>query len=339
MKSRLKHIFAGALSCMLALTLLPTAALAVNDEFPYEVRPFRVEDFTRNDGSTYVGSTELEIEVREMVMNGNTVEVSVYPAGTRFRGQGEVSLANWTAYNINGEHDPSLNNAWTAADGLPAQGVYTAEVYSIYYGFPFGSIWVTAEGSGTTEPEPDPEPEQPATVAGFSDVSSDAWYAGYVETVAEKGLFSGNEDGTFGPEDNMTYAQFLVVLSQFSGEQLPASEGAWYQSYVDWVRRAALIPEEMTSFSPDASITRQDMAALFANFLESYGGAVEPVNEGTASFTDAASIAGYATGGVQTCYELGLMSGNEDGTFAPLDTATRAEVAVTMTQMARIMGR
>ena len=100
---------------------------------------------------------------------------------------------------------------------------------------------------------------------------------------------------------------------------------------MDWARRAALIPEEMTSFAPDASITRQDMAALFAKFLESYGGAVEPVNEGSASFADAASIAGYAAGGVQTCYELGLMSGNEDGTFAPLNTATRAEVAQILT--------
>ncbi|MEI3141656.1 MAG: S-layer homology domain-containing protein [Lawsonibacter sp.] len=74
-------------------------------------------------------------------------------------------------------------------------------------------------------------------MAGFSDVSSDAWDAGHAETVVEKGLFSGNEDGNLGPEDNMTYAQFLVVLSQFSGESLPASDGARYQSYVDWAGR------------------------------------------------------------------------------------------------------
>ena len=158
--------------------------------------------------------------------------------------------------------------------------------------------------------------------------------------IAEKGLFSGNADGTFAPEANMTYAQFLVVLSQFSGDAIPGAEGAWYQGYVNWAEEADLIPAGMgESFNPDAAITRQDMAALFANFLESYGGAVEPVNEGSASFADAASIAGYAAGGVQTCYELGLMSGNEDGTFAPLNTATRAEVAVTMVQMARVMGR
>ena len=39
------------------------------------------------------------------------------------------------------------------------------------------------------------------------------------------------------------------------------------------------------------------------------------------------------------CWRLGIMGGNADGTFAPQDTATRAQVAVTMVQMARVMWR
>ena len=182
--------------------------------------------------------------------------------------------------------------------------------------------------------------EQPAGVSGFSDVSADAWYAGYVQTVAEKGLFSGNEDGTFAPEANMTYAQFLVVLSQFSGDAIPGAEGAWYQGYVDWADEAGLIPAGMgESFNPDAPITRQDMAALFGSFLNAYDHSGGAVNEGEASFADAGSIADYAADGVQICYQLGIMSGKDGGAFDPMGTATRAEVAVTMTQMARVMGR
>ena len=337
MKKQLKRLFAGALSCALALCLLPTAALAVNEEFPYGVRPFRVEDFSRNDGSTYVGSTEPEMEIREMVMNGKTVEVSVYPAGTRFRGLGEVSLANWTAYSMNGEYDPTVKDVWTVADGLPAQGVYTAEVYSIYYGYPFGSIWVTAEGSAQPDPEPEPEPE---TVAGFADVPVTAWYAGYVQTVVDKGLFSGKGEGVFGSEDSMTYAEFLVVLSQFSGDAIPGSAGAWYQGYVDWANDAGIVPAEIQeSFNPDAPITRQDMAALFGAFLDAYEWSADPVTGETPAFADQGSIAGYAADGVTQCYQLGIMSGKDGNTFDPAGTATRAEVAVTMTQMARVMGR
>ena len=138
----------------------------------------------------------------------------------------------------------------------------------------------------------------------------------------------------------MTYAQFLVVLSQFSGETIPASSGAWYQGYVDWAGEKGLIPSEIQDgFDPDAPITRQDMAALFGAFLNAYDHGDEAVNSGAGSFSDADGIADYAQEGVELCWRLGIMGGNADGTFAPQATATRAQVAVTMVQMARVMGR
>ena len=173
----------------------------------------------------------------------------------------------------------------------------------------------------------------------FADVSPDAWYAPYVQTVYEKGLFSGTGQNTFSPEDGMTYASFLVVLSQFSGETVPASQGAWYQGYVDWAEEKGLIYEEMTSFDPDAPITRQDMAALFESFLSAYPCSAEPVTDAAPDFRDRADIAPYAQAGVELCCLLGIMSGTPDQSFAPLATATRAEVAVTMTNMAQLMGR
>lgn len=180
--------------------------------------------------------------------------------------------------------------------------------------------------------------EQPTQV--FRDVSPDAWYADYVQTVYEKGLFSGTGAGTFSPEASMTYASFLVVLSQFSGETLPDSGGAWYQGYVDWAKNKGLIPEAMqASFDPNAAITRQDMAALFGTFLNTYPYSAEPVTTDKPVFRDAASIAGYAEDGVELCCQLGIMSGTPNQSFAPQATATRAEVAVTMVQMARVMGK
>ena len=107
---------------------------------------------------------------------------------------------------------------------------------------------------------------------------------------------------------------------------------------MDWAENAGLVPDGMAGFNPDASITRQDMAALFGNFLDAYDHSAQPVTDEEPSFADAGSIAGYASKGVTLCYQMGLMSGNDDGTFAPDATATRAEVAVTMTQMARVMG-
>ena len=80
------------------------------------------------------------------------------------------------------------------------------------------------EVEGAPAQETEEETTQPSAQV-FSDVPADAWYAEYVQTVYEKGLFSGTGDGVFSPNANMTYAQFLVVLSQFSGETIPASGG------------------------------------------------------------------------------------------------------------------
>src|SRR5699024_4313666 len=60
-----------------------------------------------------------------------------------------------------------------ADDG--AYGLATQEAWDVFCGLVGGTA----------------EPEQPATVAGFTDVPASAWYAGYVETVMDKGLFSG----------------------------------------------------------------------------------------------------------------------------------------------------
>ena len=331
-----KRILSLLMTCVMCLCLAPAALAAdLYDQYPYEVSPFRIEDFSPNPGNaTYVGSDQPTIEIREMTINGETVEVSVFPAGTKFQGLGEVGFGDTTTY-LNGERD--IDVYYDPHDGLPEQGVYQVRVYSIYYGY-LADMWVTAEGSGSTEPEPEPEPE-PEQI--FTDVAPDAWYAGFVETVYEKNLFAGNGDGTFGPDANMDYAQFLTVLSQFSGETISGvAGGAWYDGYVNWAKEKGLIPEEMlASFNPTAPITRQDMAALFGAFLEVYNVSYEKVTEEDSAYTDAASIAGYAAEGVNVCYQAGIMSGGDDGSFAPLATATRAQVAVTMVQMARVMGR
>ena len=246
---------------------------------------------------------------------------------------------------IEGMNDGYLLGNTYVRYGLDAY-MWDYSVFIDYFYADDGPYWITTQEALdlftelTGIPVAGTPEEKPATVAGFSDVPADAWYAGYVETVAEKGLFSGNEDGTFAPEANMTYAQFLVVLSQFSGDAISGAEGAWYQGYVNWANEAGLIPAGMQQgFNPDAAITRQDMAALFGSFLNTYDHSGETVNSGEASFADAGSIADYAADGVQTCYELGIMSGKDGGVFDPMGTATRAEVAVTMVQMAHIMER
>ena len=321
-----KRIISLLLTGVMCLCLMPAALAAAWYETGevYEVYPFYVQ---------YVGSSKPATGIKEMTIEGQTVKVSVYPAGTLFHSFPPLHLSNVQAY-VDGKMVISSDYGNPETEGLPAQGIYMIQVYSDIDGYA-GDVWVTAEGSGSGQP--DPEPEQPERI--FSDVDPNAWYASFVETVYEKGLFAGAGDGTFAPEANMTYAEFLTVLSQFSGETLtPVTGGAWYDTYVQWAQ--PLIPAGMAeNFNPTAPITRQDMAALFGTFLSLYDHSGETVNPGQASYKDAGAIADYAQSGVQLCYQLGIMSGGSDGTFNPQATATRAQVAVTMVQMARVMGK
>ena len=80
----------------------------------------------------------------------------------------------------------------------------------------------------------------------FEDVP-DKWYKEAVTYVFEKGFMKGLTNTEFGPERNMTRAQFVTLLSRFAGltdEDIKGmskhmtfadtSATAWYADYVGW---------------------------------------------------------------------------------------------------------
>jgi hypothetical protein len=83
--------------------------------------------------------------------------------------------------------------------------------------------------------------------AGFSDVSSDAWYAGYVNVLAQNGVVGGYTDadgdatGLFGPGDTVTRAAAAKMLVAAAGLETMSggnyfsdvSSGAWYYDAVE----------------------------------------------------------------------------------------------------------
>ena len=260
-----------------------------------------------------------------VAFSGEQYAVYLYPAGTELRPISSLADEFYMAYHIE-NYDPWMYPGATfyaVKDNIYVLGITLSDGTHRFQ---------AVRGVDAQAQQPQPT---------FTDVTADKWYYDFVETVAEKKLFAGNGDGTFAPEANMTYAEFLAVLFQFSGDTLPTNSGPnWYDNHIQWAKDHDLIPAGMLNgFDPEAAITRQDMAALFGSFLTNYDYTAAPVNSGTPSFSDGASIADYARDGVELCYQLGIMGGNDDGTFAPGNTAIRAEVAVTMVQMARVMGR
>ncbi|WP_026487038.1 S-layer homology domain-containing protein [Caldanaerobius polysaccharolyticus] len=55
------------------------------------------------------------------------------------------------------------------------------------------------------------------SVKKFSDVKPSDWFAGYVNVAASKGIVKGYGNGKFGPNDNVTYDQVLIMLVRALG--------------------------------------------------------------------------------------------------------------------------
>ena len=183
----------------------------------------------------------------------------------------------------------------------------------------------------------------PAFAAGhdkFVDVADDSWYVPYVDYVAENGYMVGITEDTFAPDDDMTRAMFVTVLSRLETETVdPDAEtpfvdcevGSWYNGGVDWaIKKNVVEGTSATTFSPDNSITRQELATMigrYVTYVEKAYNKTHVDEHKTITFEDESDIASWADSAVDIAVTRSLMEGYPDNTFKPLKTATRAEVA------------
>lgn len=80
------------------------------------------------------------------------------------------------------------------------------------------------------------------TQSKFSDVSSSHWAKGYIAKAAELSIVNGNEDGTFKPEDKVTYEQAVAMVVRAMGGAEAANELGGY-------------PNGFLKFAEDAELT------------------------------------------------------------------------------------
>ena len=175
------------------------------------------------------------------------------------------------------------------------------------------------------------------TAFPFTDVAESRWSYPYIKELYDAGVVSGTSATTFSPAANVTRAQFVTMLAGLAGADVsdcPATpfrdvpEGAWYAPYVNWALANGIVSgTSAATFSPDASITRQDMAVMLYSYTQRFQ--VHLQQQPVTPFTDAGSIAAYAQVAVQTLQRAGVISGMPDGSFQPYGTATR-EQACTM---------
>lgn len=171
----------------------------------------------------------------------------------------------------------------------------------------------------------------------FSD-TKDYWAATYVDYLYTSGITTGYADGTFRPNQNITRAQFAVMLyrylgldeSKYAGVTLPFADNSKIADYAipaikalysEGIINGSVGSDGRVYFNPNASLTRAQAATMI--------GRTQEKGHATASltFTDAGKIPAYATYYIQTMVAQGVISGYTDGSFKPNSNITRGQMA------------
>ena len=107
----------------------------------------------------------------------------------------------------------------------------------------------------------------------------------------------------------------------------PDTDGHWAESSIDRWSEAAVVQGTDGEFRPDLSITRAQIAAIFARLLRL-------PEASPAEYHDLTADAWYADA-VSRCAAAGILTGYPDGTFRPNDPVTREQACA---MLARALG-
>ncbi|HMM06639.1 MAG TPA: InlB B-repeat-containing protein [Clostridiales bacterium] len=169
----------------------------------------------------------------------------------------------------------------------------------------------------------------------YGDVSSSAWYYNSVRKVTQWGLFTGTSSSLFSPDAAMTRAMFVSVLYRYEGS--PAVSGStpftdltqgYYYNAVLWASQNGIVTgTSATAFSPDASVTRQQMVVFLYRYCGNYKGYNVSAAASLSGYSDANQVSSYALDAMKWAVAKGYISGTSTTSLSPQAVATRAQVS------------
>ena len=195
---------------------------------------------------------------------------------------------------------------------------------------PSGDVKITA----TFAEDPDwTEPEEPTTDVSeiFLDIAPDAWYRDAVQYAYDNGLMTGVSATEFAPEATTTRAMIVSILARL--ENVTSAESAgfadvndeWYATAVNWAASVGVVSGTGDgNFSPNAAITREQLAAMLMNYA-AYKGEDVSARADLSAYSDQPSA--WAEETMSWAVAEGLLTGVTADELQPQGNATRAQVA------------
>ena len=280
--------------------------------------------FTEAPKSNDAGVSSITVAGFKAVAGANNSYTVTVPYGTVVKTGSFVIVTRHPRATVSAL--ANTRNIWsftvTAEDGVTT-AVYTVTVNTAALPEPI------TPGVDNKKPASKPEVKLP-----FTDVSTSDWFYDDVAFVYKNGLFSGTDSRSFSPNASMTRAMLVTVLYRLEGEPTVTGRssftdvrsGAYYEKSVIWAAANGIVTgTDSTSFSPDAKVTREQLAAILYRYAQ-YRKLDTDASAKLNSFTDADSVSAYASEALGWAVSEGLING-ASGKLMPKGDATRAQVA------------
>ncbi len=181
-------------------------------------------------------------------------------------------------------------------------------------------------------------------VKRFKDIQSadgDPNHSG-IEFCLENGIMNGTGADIFSPDSTLTRAQFATMFYRLVGSP-NASENSkftdltqdWYKKAVNWASANGVINgTSATEFSPDAAVTREQIATIFYRYAKVKGLDMS-VDEGwdlsSTDYNDKGEISSYALEPMNWCFSRHIMfihsPNGYEYSICPKIAPTRADTA------------
>ena len=168
-----------------------------------------------------------------------------------------------------------------------------------------------------------------SSVPRFKDVTSSTWCYKYVVEMSDADVIDGYADGSFRPNNTVTYGQALKLIMLAAGYKTQDATGShWASGYLAKAKSDKLISG---SVDLDAPITRLAVAQVAAKAMKLSTSDLSSVKP----FTDTSDV--Y----VQALSAAGIVQGyfsNGTSTYKPSNTLTRGQIAAIVWRMENYNG-
>lgn len=184
------------------------------------------------------------------------------------------------------------------------------------------------------DPVPPVTPDEPTATNPFDDIDGHMFYDDILY-VYRNGLMNGTGDNHFSPDLAMTRGMLVTILYRMEGEPEVESaisfpdveDGHFYTKAVAWAASNHIVNGcDDGTFQPKLEITREQLVTILYRYAQ-YKGCDVSTTETLADFTDADTIAPYASEAFCWAVDAGIINGTGNNQLSPKGTATRGQLA------------